>query len=83
VIGRIEPSPATEVSQGGPRRSRVDDITAGATDWTAVTLVDLDGNGPLIRTVLEEFGARVSRVPIGQSRHLLGALSGADPAEFV
>ena len=63
------------------RRTAV--VAAGATHWAAVDLIDLGNDGADIRSALEQFGLRVNRVPIGQARHLVTALSEGYRAEFV
>jgi hypothetical protein len=58
-------------------------VVAGATHWAVLDLIDLGTDGAAIRSLLEQFGLRVNRVPIGQARHLVAALSGRDGPEFV
>lgn len=66
------------------RPSRIRDVQAGATSWTAIDLIDIEsGDGIALREALETFGVRVNRVPVGQGRHLLQALSRESPAPFV
>ena len=66
------------------RPSRIREVQAGATSWTTVELVDVEsGDGAALRQALETFGIAVNRVPVGQGRHLLQALSREPPAPFV
>jgi len=67
-----QPSPE-EQAWLGTQRSRMRTIQAGALGWTSVDLIDIeDGEGPLLRSMLECFGARVNYVPIRQARHRAG-----------
>jgi hypothetical protein len=63
------------------RRTAV--VEAGATHWAELDLIDLDADGPAIRSVLEQFRLRVNLFPIGQARHLVTALSEGHGAKFV
>lgn len=64
-------------------RRRKEAVLAGATHWATVDLIDLGTDGVGIRSALEQFGVRVNRVPVGQARHLVAALSEGHEAEFV
>lgn len=64
-------------------RRRSAAVVAGATHWAVLDLIDLGDDGPAIRALLEQFGLRVNRVPIGQARHLVTALSLHHGTEFV
>lgn len=58
------------------RPSRIREVEAGAPAWTEVELVDVEsGEGDALRSGLEQFGIRVHRTPVGQSRHLVAALA--------
>ena len=66
------------------RPSRIREVQAGATSWTAVDLIDIDsGHGAVLREALETFGVQVNRFPVGQSRHLVRALAHEPRAPFV
>ena len=59
------------------RPSRIREVQAGAPSWTSLDLVDVDsGHGPALRSALETFGVGVTRVAVGQARHLVHALAG-------
>jgi hypothetical protein len=63
-------------------RRRKEAVLAGATHWATVDLIDLGTDGVGIRSALEQFGVRVNRVPVGQARHLVAALSEGHAAFF-
>ncbi len=66
------------------RPSRIREVQAGATSWTAVDLIDLDsGHGAVLRAGLETFGIQVNRFPVGQGRHLVQSLAREPRAPFV
>jgi hypothetical protein len=66
------------------RPSRIREVQAGLTSWTAVDIVDVEsGHGDALRTALETFGVRVTRSPVGQARHLVQALGAGSTAPFV
>lgn len=66
------------------RPSRIREVQAGATSWTSVHLVEIEpDNTDALRQALETFGIRVTRTRVGQSRHLVQALSVERAAPFV
>jgi hypothetical protein len=66
------------------RPSRLREVQAGATSWTAVDLIDIDsGHGAVLRAALETFGIQVNRFPVGQGRHLVQSLAREPRAPFV
>lgn len=57
------------------QRSRIRAVQGGAVAWTTVDLIDIEEReGPLLRAMLECYGARVNYYPVGQARHLTAAL---------
>ena len=62
---------------------RTDAVIAGATHWAVADVIDLDTDGPAVRSLLEQFGLRVNLFPIGQARHLVEALSEGRGADVV
>jgi hypothetical protein len=69
--------------QPPPGTSRVRAVEAGATSWAEVLLIELDNQGPTLRSALEQYGLRVNLVRIGQARHLVAALADIGAAEYV
>ncbi|MGX9226104.1 hypothetical protein ACWV95_06830 [Streptomyces albus] len=64
-----------------PGPSRIDAVVSGELSWTEVDLVDLaGGETEALRSVLETYGVRVNRFPVGQPRHLVAALGGVRQA---
>lgn len=66
------------------RPSRIREVQGGAPSWAEVELIDIEsGQGEAVRAGLECFGVRVRRTSVGQSRHLVAALTEASRAGFV
>jgi hypothetical protein len=66
------------------RPSRIRELQAGRLGWTAVDILDVEEAGTDgLRLVLERFGVRVRRFPVGQARHLVAALGGEASAPYV
>lgn len=66
------------------RPSRIRQVQGGAPSWAEVELVDIEsGQGEAVRAGLESLGVRVRRTVVGQSRHLVAALSEHTRADFV
>ena len=66
------------------RPSRIRDVQAGRIGWTCVDLIDVAGSEAVaLRGVLELFGVRVRRLPVGEARHLVRALGGEASAPYV
>src|SRR5215213_6091332 len=66
------------------RPSQIRKVQAGATSWAEVVLIDIEsGYGSVLRSALETFGLRISRVPVGQARHLVQALSEHAGQQFI
>lgn len=69
---------------GAWRPSRIRDVQAGVPHWGVVELIDVEsGDVGALRPALEAFGLRVDRIPVGQARHLVHALSTGTRAPFV
>lgn len=66
------------------RPSRIREVQAGRNGWICVDLIDIEsGEAVALRGVLELFGVRVRRFPVGQARHLVRALGGETNAPYV
>jgi len=66
------------------RPSRIREVQAGSNGWICVDLIDIEsGEAVALRGVLELFGVRVRRFPVGQARHLVRALGGETNAPYV
>lgn len=66
------------------RPSRIREVQAGHNGWMCVDLIDVEaGEAVALRGVLELFGVRVRRFPVGQARHMVRALGGEATAPYV
>jgi hypothetical protein len=66
------------------RPSRIRQVQAGAVSWAEVDIIDIEsGDGDAVRAGLECFGIRTRRTHVGQSRHLIAALSEKTGADFL
>jgi hypothetical protein len=60
------------------KSSMIHTVAEGASSWTSVDLVDVDGWGATIRSSLEGFGIKVNRFPVGRGQHIVNVLSGQE-----
>ncbi len=60
------------------RPSMIRTVAKGASYWTSVDLVEADMSGEAIRSVLESFGIKVNRFPVGRAQHVVNVLSGEE-----
>jgi len=66
------------------RPSWIREVQAGALSWAHVDIIDIEsGQGEAVRAGLETFGIRTRRTTVGQSRHLIAALTEKTDADFI
>jgi hypothetical protein len=66
------------------RPSRIREVQAGALSWAQVDIIDIGSHeSEAVRAGLEQLGVRTRRSVVGQSRHLVAALTEESSADVV